>query len=63
MNIEKRRVKGTPFTVVMYNWNTIGVFERKNGKEIYIDRKYFTPAMKKAADLIHALTMKQRLEV
>lgn len=62
MEIDVRRVPNTPYKVVLSNWNIVGIFERRDHKEIYIDSAHFSVAHKKAADILHARTLPERLK-
>lgn len=62
INLHVRRVRGTPYKLVMSEWNVVGIFENKDHKEVFIDKNHFTAAHKKAAELVHARTFTERLE-
>ena len=46
----------------MNGWDILGIFERKDYKDIYIERNNFRAAHKKIADTVHAKTIVERLE-
>ena len=61
MEIKVKRIANSPYKVVLSNWNVVGIFERRNHKEIYIDSAHFSIAHKKAIDILHAKTLPERL--
>lgn len=62
MEIDVRRIPNTSYKAVLSNWNVIGIFERRDHKEIYIARDNFSTAHKKISDLVHARTLPERLK-
>ena len=57
IKIDTRRIKGTPYKVVLYNWQIIGIFDR----EVYTEKKNMTPELCRIADTFHAATLKERV--
>ena len=62
MNIDLRKVRGTPYKLVLSDWCVIGIIERIDNKDTYIERSRFSKSHKKIADLVHARTLIERVK-
>jgi hypothetical protein len=57
LGLEMRKIKGTPYKLVLSNHNLIGIFQGKS----YIERKNMSETQMRLADKFHADTFVQRL--
>ena len=62
MKLDVKRVPNTPYKLVISDRNIVGIFERRDHKEIYIEKKAFSAAHNKIADMfVHAATLVERI--
>lgn len=61
MKLDIRNVRNTPYKLVLNDWNVVGIFERKDHKEVFVDKKHFNEAHKNIAAIVHAKTLPERI--
>ena len=57
LDLNMRKIKGTPYKLVLQGWNIIGIFDK--GK--FFDRSGMTVTHKQEADKWHASTLQERV--
>jgi hypothetical protein len=58
LKLEVRKIKGTPYKIVLSDWKVLGLFDR----DIFIEYKNLQPQQLRAANLHHAETFKERFQ-
>lgn len=63
MNINLRKVRNSPYKLVLYGPRIVGMFERRDHKEVFIDPKHFVKDHIRVVETyLHACTLVERLE-
>ena len=57
LGLNMRKIKGTPYKVVLTGWDIIGIFDRDK----FFSKKGMMPQHQRATETWHASTLQERL--
>lgn len=53
MELNVKKIHNTPYKLVLSNQKVVGLFERRDHKEAYVEKKNFSAGHRKLVELAH----------